>query len=174
MSKSGAAASGKEWIIEPRAFSERREVFERSLSPEQLERLAAEAAGPLEPVRVKVRGLRSPRGHAGIALEARGRIRVVCQRCMQGLDLELAPQARFEWAQSEAALEGDDDDDWDLLPPSTHFDLLPLIEDELLLALPYAPMHDVCSPAGSLSAGEKVSPFAALASLKSGPERGGS
>ena len=38
----------------------------------------------------------------------------------------------------------------------------------LLLAVPYAPMHEACEPAGATAAGDRVSPFAALAQLKRG------
>lgn len=168
MGKQAATGPGKEWAIEPRGFSERREVAEATLDGTQLARLAAEAEAPLEAFTVRVAGLRSPRGHPGIAVEVDGRIRLTCQRCMQPLDLALAPRAKFEWAKSEAALDGDEDDEWDLLPPAARFDLLPLVEDELLLALPYAPMHEFCSPTAATSAGEKVRPFAALAALKAG------
>ena len=37
-----------------------------------------------------------------------------------------------------------------------------LIEDELILAVPYAPRHEDCEPAGAGGRAEKVSPFAGL------------
>ena len=40
-----------------------------------------------------------------------------------------------------------------------------LIEDELILAVPYAPRHESCIAAGAWDSAEKVSPFAGLRGL---------
>jgi uncharacterized protein len=40
-----------------------------------------------------------------------------------------------------------------------------LIEDELILALPFAPRHEDCRPAGAGDSAESDSPFAALRGL---------
>ena len=93
-------------------------------------------------------------------------VKLQCQRCMSPVQVGLAPRAWVELVDSDAALDADDDDKWDALRNSERFDLLHLLEDELLLALPYAPMHDKCEPAASTTAGEKIMPFAALARLK--------
>ena len=61
-----------------------------------------------------------------------------------------------------------------LLALEPRFDLAALIEDELLLALPLVPMHEVCPVPVRMSAGElpdlpeekKPNPFAALGALK--------
>ena len=81
--------------------------------------------------------------------------------------IELAPQSAFEWVSTEAELDASDgDDQWDSVLAPDLFDLLPLLEDELLLAVPYAALHPSCNPAGASEAGEKFSPFTALAGLK--------
>ena len=43
-----------------------------------------------------------------------------------------------------------------------------LIEDELILALPYAPRHESCTAGASQDAAEKTSPFAGLRGLMRG------
>jgi uncharacterized protein len=40
-----------------------------------------------------------------------------------------------------------------------------LIEDELILAVPYAPRHEDCTAAGAHGDAQKVSPFAGLRGL---------
>ena len=100
-----------------------------------------------------------------------GRITVTCQRCLQGLELALDPRAGFELERSEAQADAaglDEDEVWDAVVGSDRFDLIALCEDELLLAVPYAPMHQFCEPVSAAEAGDKVSPFAALAQLKRG------
>ena len=80
----------------------------------------------------------------------------------------------------------DDASDEDLLVMTLQFDLLALIEDELLMAIPLVPMHEECPEAPTLSAGRletdtvagrlaaagvdsgKPNPFAVLAQLKKG------
>ena len=60
-------------------------------------------------------------------------------------------------------------------PDQSQFDLLEVLEDELLMALPLVPLHETCPVAPRLSAGEedlggmaaeKPNPFAVLAQLK--------
>lgn len=85
---------------------------------------------------------------------------------MLPVTLELAPLAAFELVEHENQLDVDDGDEWDMLVHSDHLELLPILEDELLLSLPYAPMHDDCSPAHVGDGSERTSPFAALVLLK--------
>ena len=74
--------------------------------------------------------------------------------------------------EAEARLESacEDDDTLDAVMADPAFDVLALIEDEVLLGLPMAPRHAHCEadirPAGS----GKPNPFAALAALKRKPE----
>ena len=94
-------------------------------------------------------------------------VKVPCQRCLKPLPLELDLACAFEWVASDAeqALR-DADDAWDAVIAVEQVDLLPLLEDELLLAVPFAPMHQVCLSGVAVEAAQKVSPFAALANLK--------
>jgi uncharacterized protein len=43
-----------------------------------------------------------------------------------------------------------------------------LVEDELILALPYAPRHDACEARAKAMTGGKVSPFAGLRGMLRG------
>jgi uncharacterized protein len=161
-----AEAPEAQWVIDSRLFSSRREVLGGELGEEQLPRLADEAVEAFAPFRVRLEGVRSPRGKEGLHLSLRGSVSLQCQRCMGAVQVDVATEARFEWVESESALDADDDDEWDLLQHADRFDVLHLVEDELLLALPFAPMHEVCEPVADTSAGDKVSPFAALAGLR--------
>ena len=77
----------------------------------------------------------------------------------------------------EATAEAEDDEcEEDLLAISREFNLLELIEDELLMAMPPVPMHDICPVQPKMTAVDadfealgqegKPNPFAALAALK--------
>jgi uncharacterized protein len=103
---------------------------------------------------------------------------LVCQRCMAPLDLPVSIHRAFRFVATEAiAIEQDDDSEEDLLVLAREFDLAGLIEDELVMALPLIPRHDVCPTALPMSAvdadfdesaANKPKPFAALSSLLKG------
>ena len=111
-------------------------------------------------------------------LQARTAVRLECQRCLDPVDTPLAFERRFLFVADEAAaarLAADQEDD--VLVISRSFDLLELVEDELLLALPLVPRHETCPrpPAMNFEAdeaedepveAERPNPFAALAALK--------
>ena len=72
----------------------------------------------------------------------------------------------------------DDESEEDLLVVSREFDLRSLIEDELLMAMPLVPLHDVCpspikmavvDPDFEEAVAAKPNPFAALAALQKKP-----
>src|SRR5690606_14388058 len=74
-----------------------------------------------------------------------------CQRCMKPLEWAVDSQNRLQVVNSEAALDVDDgtdvdpDDAIERILGSQRLDVLALVEDEIILSLPYVPKHDVCS-----------------------------
>ena len=101
---------------------------------------------------------------------------MTCQRCMGTVQVPLEIDQWYRFVASEdIAMAEDDASDEDLLVMTPQFDLVGLLEDELLMALPLVPMHDECPVVPGFSAGvqdlpddlpEKPHPFAALAQLK--------
>jgi len=114
-----------------------------------------------------------------IQLTVHATVHQTCQRCLQPMPLALAVDRtiRFVPGEDEAA-ELDEELDEDVLALPRTLDLLALVEDELILALPIVPMHETCPQPLSFSAEaatdsavddeERPNPFAALAALKSG------
>jgi uncharacterized protein len=100
-----------------------------------------------------------------------------CQRCLQPMTEPLAVDRHFRFVASEdEAARLDEESDDDVLALSHAFDLLALLEDELILALPLVPRHEVCpEPLALADEGEAAqeeaaaNPFAALAALKRPP-----
>lgn len=90
---------------------------------------------------------------------------LVCQRCFAPMPLLL--DLHFDYAvchdAPEALLE-DEEVDW--INPEEDAALECLLEDELLMALPIAVMHEQLCTEVQQSAGEKTNPFAVLAKLK--------
>jgi uncharacterized protein len=116
---------------------------------------------------------------ARLHMQASANLRLTCQRCLEPFDAPLAVDRRFRFVRNETEAEALDEqsDDEDVLALPPRLDVLQLLEDELILALPIVPMHETCpvgavAPAASTPAeegGGRPNPFAALAVLKKPP-----
>jgi uncharacterized protein len=104
-------------------------------------------------------------------------LKVTCQRCLAPMDLEVAFERDFRFVASEALAEVEDEEsEEDVLVLSREFNLLQLVEDELLMAVSPVPMHETCPVPPKLQAvdagfedatgSEAPHPFAALQALK--------
>ena len=71
---------------------------------------------------------------------------LICQRCLQPLAVDLAIDRTFRFARDdeEAAQLDQVAEDEDVLALGRPLDLLSLLEDELIMALPIVPRHQVC------------------------------
>lgn len=121
-------------------------------------------------------------GEAEIWLELTGdaQVPLECQRCLQPMKEQLRVQRRFRFVRSEdEAARLDEESEDDVLALPARLDLRSLLEDELILALPIVPRHDVCPEPLPLPADEALeeeapapNPFAALAALRRPPGGG--
>ncbi|MCZ2498325.1 DUF177 domain-containing protein [Xylophilus sp. Kf1] len=103
---------------------------------------------------------------------------MTCQRCLTPVDVPVAFETVFRFVADEKTAEAQDDEsEEDLLVLRRDFPLDELIEDELLLALPPVPLHDVCPVAlptvvedaeFAAAEEERGHPFAILAGLNKG------
>ena len=107
----------------------------------------------------------TPRVDGRVRLTAR----LTCQRCLDPLDLELAPEPRAAFTDGdEAAGRAELAAGYEPLECGRRIGLKTWIEDEILLALPDFPMHlpDMCGFAGENGVkGPEPSPFAGLRAL---------
>ena len=149
---------------------------------QKLERLAQESIGLQPDLMVNWQAAAELRvGSTGqpdtwLHLEANTTVPMTCQRCMGAVQTPLQIDQWYRFvASEEIAMAEDDASEEDLLVMAPQFDLLALLEDELLMALPLVPMHEVCPVAPLLSASDlggdvdeeaRPHPFAALAQLK--------
>ena len=163
------------------AFAAEGEPLVSTTLLQNMERLAHESIG-LEadlPINWQARGELRPGAGAEadvwLHLTASASIPLTCQRCMTTVDspIEVDQWYRFV-ATEEIAMAEDDESEEDLLVMEPQFDLLAVLEDELIMALPVVPMHEVCPVTVQLQTGEleaaenveKPNPFAVLAQLK--------
>ena len=146
-----------------------------------LDRLCGEAhadARPTTSEQVDWRATGESRARRGgepqlwLHLECRAQIGLVCQRCLQSVETAVDAQRSFQFVADEAlAAEIDADSEEDVLALSRTLNLIELIEDELLLALPLVPRHTVCPqplkpPEDAEPFEERANPFAVLGELK--------
>lgn len=151
---------------------------------QNMERLAQETQGLQPDSLVKWQASAELRPRAGVEddvwlhLAAQATVPLTCQRCMSVVEtpVEVDQWYRFV-ASEEIAMAEDDQSEEDLLVMEPQFDVLAVLEDELLMALPLVPMHEQCPVAPKLQVGEadvagepdsgkKPNPFAVLAQLK--------
>jgi uncharacterized protein len=100
-------------------------------------------------------------------------IELECVRCLQPTILSLSAQREYLVVADEHTADSMDVDteDYDVIAGSKTFDLLELIEDEALLALPSFAAHERCELPAKAQAGitiDKPNPFAVLSKLKDG------
>jgi uncharacterized protein len=169
--------------IDVAALASRGEVLQGRTPLKEMPRLCDAGDDRDGVVEWSVRGSRlsRPGGEAviGLELDAATVVQRACQRCLEPLRVALHVNRCLHFVRGEdeaARLDAEGDEDFLALQPA--LDLVELIEDELLLALPIVPRHDHCIELGDLGAAGELSddagsaaphPFAALAGLKVRP-----
>jgi len=172
--------------IDPRAFAQSSGQLSGNESLVRYERIAQDCQhqGQGATVVWSARGeMRADHlGHEEVWLhvQASASAPMVCQRCLEVVDIELQVDRSFRFvADEEAASAQDDDVPEDLLVLAGELDLHQLIEDELVLELPLIARHEVCPTSPPTSASDsdfgiavagRPNPFAVLANLK--PSKG--
>lgn len=168
--------------IDVNAFATAADTLGGETPVSDFERLVSELAEPAAdaPVRWEAIGERRAGGDGAMApwlhLRVEATLPFVCQRCLTSVQLPLLVDRAFRFAADEAtaALE-DEASEEDVLVAARDFDLLALIEDELLMEVPVTPRHDVCPVPVRLSVMDPgfeeaeeaaPNPFAALEALR--------
>lgn len=157
--------------IDGLAFARDRGTVTGQLEIGALPRLA-ESGCQSATIRYAVRGGENAQGHPCLAVEASGMLRLTCQRCLGALDSPVELDAELELATSEQLIAAAEDD-VDRVLATRAMDVASLVEDEVLLALPIAPRHERCAPAGADADARGTSRFAALADWRKGGAGGG-
>jgi uncharacterized protein len=112
-------------------------------------------------IRYTLRGYAKKRHLPSLLVQVESKLPVLCQRCLETIHIHL--NLEFEYLISEnnpSEMEEGDEIDW--LELSQHMNLTELIEDELLIAMPIAPLHEANCIKATMQSGEKPNPFAVL------------
>lgn len=103
-------------------------------------------------------------------LSLKAEIPLICQRCVKPLSFELDETSRIVLFADEQSLDEAmlSDDELEGMLLEKELDILALIEDQILMAMPYSPRHENCHNIELETVNhDKPNPFAALAGLKS-------
>lgn len=111
-------------------------------------------------------------GESILAVKLEGTLPLTCQRCLGAMTFALCVRSRMllvepgaQWPE-DGQVGGLEDEACDAIEASRELNLAPLLEEEILLALPIAPRHEHCEPPMAATASKEASPFAQLARLK--------
>lgn len=179
--------SNKTWnpsSLDARAFAEAGATLQADLPLAALKRLSAERGpddGGSVVISWQARGEMRPDAggtpNVWMHLQASAAVPLSCQRCLGAVITPLDVDRWFRFVADEAMAEAEDDDsEEDVLAMEPRPDLLDLLEDELLMAVPLVPMHEAC-PVPLMAASDALGgaeeepshpphPFAALARLR--------
>jgi len=114
-------------------------------------------------------------GYPTLYLTVSATVQLLCQRCLTPFPFQIKSTANILLAKDDQAADQMDallqDDETEVIVGSKTFDVVALIEDEALLALPLSPKHEACSmhDKNGLNKGaeseKQESPFAVLKKL---------
>jgi uncharacterized protein len=116
------------------------------VSMERLPRLA-QLQGSTEGLEYHLRGGRASNGRPCLRLSVRGSVKLLCQRCLDPIQVPIVVDAELQLAESVREI-SEADDEVDRVLASRNMDVAWLVEDEAILALPMAARHEDCAPYG--------------------------
>ena len=121
-------------------------------------------------VRYAIEGVSDGRGRPSLRVRVRGTLQLRCQRCLEAMPFAVDTDETLVLATSVAEIHAEpaDAEHADRVVAGREMPVRDLIEDELILAVPYAPRHEGCSARLSPDADGKTSPFAGLRGLMGG------
>jgi uncharacterized protein len=113
------------------------------IEPRALERLADRVAEGPGRVDWSIRGSADAQGRAALVIAIDGAVPLECQRCLKPLQQPVRQTTTLLLARDNAGLvQLDDASEHEVILADAPLDPVALVEDELLLSLPFAPRHE--------------------------------
>lgn len=130
-------------VIDSLEFARTGQTLSGRLAVPALSRLRDSLADELGEIEFVVRGARDARRRPVLAVEISGLLHLECQRCLGQLEFPLRISNTLLLVNAgEVAAGVLDGEDADWIEASGALDVAQLLEDEIILALPYAPRHE--------------------------------
>ena len=157
-------------VIDSLEFARTGQTLRGSLPLPGLTRLRDSLVDTFGAVEFEVKGGHDARRRPILKLAIHGMLHLQCQRCLGALEHPLQVLNTLLLVTAGESAAGDlDEEDAEWVEASGNLDVATLVEDEIILSLPYAPRHEEgsCGQAGTAAAhGGAASAFARLAQLK--------
>lgn len=130
-------------------------------------RLADALASDAGEVGYSVKGMRDEQGRPALRVAVRGTLSLRCQRCLEAIGFGVDSESILVLAATQAEIDAEpaDPNAPDRVLAGREMPVRDLVEDELILALPYAPRHEDCAGRAGVDADAGVSPFSSLRGL---------
>ncbi len=159
-------------LIDPVAFARAREQLDDTIALNQLdERIRSHEylASTDSPIHFVLTGGVDEFERCYLNLSIQGQLQLQCQRCLKPIAFDVEEAVRITLFKDEESIDEamltDPDVDGIVIEPE--LSVLALVEDQLIMALPFSPRHDVCDNEEITRINrDKPNPFAALAGLK--------
>ncbi|OOZ42975.1 hypothetical protein BOW52_00715 [Solemya elarraichensis gill symbiont] len=159
-------------LVDPERFASQESSCSGSVRLDRFERLAPLLAKQDGAVDFRFRFSRDTRHRPLLEGRVEGVLLLQCQRCMEPVDLSVDARVSLVVVQGFDEAENLEPEFDPLIPEEERVNLLQLVEDELLLAIPAVPRHIDCE-AATTESGEELeteavqeNPFDVLAQLK--------
>ena len=130
----------------------------------ELPRIRGELHSERGTLHFELEGVPEEQGRPALRLRVSGVLDLTCQRCLEPLEHPLRAEALLllyagepEFAALPVDAEGPE-----RIFAEKEMPVRDLIEDEVLLAIPYAPRHERCEPRGRAEIAPQRKPFAGL------------
>lgn len=160
------------YLIDPFGFCKNGDSIDGQTPVSELERLASVCADQSGELIWKVSGFLDNRQRPCLLLNVTGNVNLVCQRCLDSLVYGLDSTTTVIVAGTEEEADGieeslEDEEAVEVIVSDGKVEVMDLVEDEALLALPLSARHDVCPDSSMDGWKEKrESPFSVLKELK--------
>lgn len=132
-------------------FAEREAELRGEIELKQLSRLRDMLHADSGSVRVGLRFGPRRTGWLGMQLECETTLRMLCQRCLEPMDLKVAATTKLGLVESAASESLLPDTYEPVLMDGARLKLAQLVEDELLMAVPLVPKHQFLEQCGSIA-----------------------
>ena len=161
-------------MLEPRRLAHQGVAISGVLDQAFCDRLTEAVIDIVEPIDVELRFDTAEQGRRVMTGTVSTSVLIPCQRCLEAMPVALSAEFRLGivWSEEEAAALPKDLDPW--LVDNEAADVAEVLEDELLLTLPFVSYHpkDQCNDVAGYSTGEHPTeesaknPFGILKQLK--------
>ena len=117
-------------------------VVEGTVDPHEMPRVADLLSGGAASIAWRIEGVTDDSGRPALRVEMKGTVALECQRCLADFDWPIDQDTEVLLAHDEPELAAlDAGNSLEVVQVQGPIDPLTLVEDELVLALPFAPRH---------------------------------